>query len=191
MSFGDEKSVQYDISKISKTESKEEIIEELMTMYLKKVYLLAYSFVKDHGIAEDISQEVFIKCFQKLHKYRGEASISSWIYRITVNTSKDFLRKNKITKMKNSFNLFGDMRKYESSEETFLKRNIREETLDLIFTLPVKYKEVLVLYYFHDQTIDEISLSLHINSNTVKSRMYRGKKRLKQKLNSIERGESI
>lgn len=69
------------------------LIEQLMDLYAEKVYLLAYSYVKDRGLAEDISQEVFLKAYKYLDNFRGEAAIKTWIYRITVNTSKDFLKK--------------------------------------------------------------------------------------------------
>ncbi|MGY0694441.1 sigma-70 family RNA polymerase sigma factor [Virgibacillus sp. FSP13] len=165
---------------------KEEIISDLMAAHSNKVYLLAYSYVKDHGIAEDVAQEVFIKCYRHLDKYRGEASITSWIYRITVNTSKDFLRKNKFMNIIYPRHFFDGFMRSESSEDTYLKQNRKEEMLQTIFALPIKYREILVLYYFHEQKIDEIANSLKINANTVRTRLVRGRKKLKQKLYFVE-----
>ncbi|MGG1677822.1 sigma-70 family RNA polymerase sigma factor [Neobacillus sp. NRS-1170] len=81
-----------DIADLPYNLDKEKQIDDLMNLYSQKVYLLAYSYVKDRGLAEDISQEVFIKCYKSLNQFRGESQISSWIYRITVNTAKDMLR---------------------------------------------------------------------------------------------------
>lgn len=81
----------YNPDQISEIE-KGKLIDELMNLHSRKVYLLAYSYVKDKGLAEDIAQEVFIKCYKSLNHFRGDAQITSWIYRITVNTAKDFLR---------------------------------------------------------------------------------------------------
>ncbi len=165
---------------------KEEILSELMTAHSQKVYLLAYSFVKDRGMAEDISQEVFIKCYRHIDKYRGEASVTSWIYRITVNTSKDFLRKNKLVNLIYPRQFFENKLDSESSEEIFMKQNRKDQLLQIIFRLPIKYREILVLYYFHEQKIDEIAVSLNINSNTVRTRLARGRDKLKQKITSFE-----
>lgn len=179
-----------DLIQLSKAEifptNKEEVINQLMTTHSQKVYLLAYSFVKDHGIAEDIAQEVFIKCYKHLEKYRGDASITSWIYRITVNTSKDFIRKKKFINLIYPRQFFETLVHSESSEETFLKQNRKEQLLQIIFTLPIKYREILVLYYFHEQKVDEIGESLDINSNTVRTRLARGRDKLKQKISSFE-----
>lgn len=173
-----------DVTNIS-AKDKEKVINELMTSHSQKVYLLAYSFVKDHGIAEDIAQEVFIKCYKNLSKYRGEASITSWIYRITVNTSKDVLKKNKFINLIYPRHFFESLGRSESTEEIFLKQNRKEQILQIIFTLPIKYREILVLYYFHEQKVEEIAKSLDINSNTVRTRLVRGRDKLKQKINSF------
>jgi RNA polymerase sigma factor (sigma-70 family) len=72
--------------------NKEEIIERLMNEYGKSVVRLAFTFVKKEQLAEDIAQEVFIKCYQNLDAFRNESSYKTWVYRITVNLCKDRLR---------------------------------------------------------------------------------------------------
>ncbi|MFQ3546191.1 sigma-70 family RNA polymerase sigma factor [Halobacillus rhizosphaerae] len=168
---------------------KEYLLKELMKKYTNKVYLLAYSFVRDKGIAEDISQEVFIKCYRHINTYRGEAAITSWIYKITVNTSKDFLRKQKLLKWRFPLKSEDHHSKIESSEETVLKMDKKEEILSFVFSLPLKYREVLILHYFHELKTLEISETLDVSLNTVKTRLARGRNKLKEKLRS-EGGES-
>lgn len=163
----------------------EEIIEHLMTLYTNKVYLLAYSFVKNHGNAEDITQDVFIKCYKNLGKYRGDAVISTWIYRITVNTAKDFLHKNKLTYLIHPVKYITNLVNDHTPEQAFIQKDQKEQILQAIFSLQIKYREILILYYFHDQKIAEISKTLHVNANTVKSRLVRGRRKLKQKLTSL------
>ncbi|WP_161993056.1 sigma-70 family RNA polymerase sigma factor [Sediminibacillus terrae] len=165
-------------------QEKELLLKELMASYSQKVFLLAYSFVQDHGMAEDISQEVFIKCYQNLNQYRGEASLSTWLYRITANTSKDVLRKNKLAILMQPWQFFEAFKRSESPEVSYLKQDQREEVLQSIFSLPIKYREILILYYFHEQKVEEIAVSLAINSNTVRTRLVRGRERLKQVLTS-------
>src|SRR5690625_186227 len=172
------------------TKDTDEVIEELMTLYSKKVYLLAYSFVKNHGNAEDITQEVFIKCYKNLDKYRGDATISTWIYRITVNTAKDFLHKNKLMQFVHPLKYITNLVNDQTPEQALIEKNQKEQVLHAIFSLQIRYREILILYYFHDQKIDEISETLHVNANTVKSRLVRGRRKLKQKLTSL-RGKDI
>ncbi|MFU2017324.1 sigma-70 family RNA polymerase sigma factor [Peribacillus butanolivorans] len=117
-------------------DNKEIIIEDLMNMYSKDVYLLAYSFVKDQGLAEDISQEVFVKCYRNIEKFRRDASIKTWVYRITVNTCKDFSRKKSFRVLKYSKLFLEDFKKSESSEEIFLKQNQNAQILHKVLSLP-------------------------------------------------------
>lgn len=169
--------------------NKEQIIEEIMTMYSQDVYLLAYSFVKDQGMAEDISQEVFIKCYKYMEKFRGDASIKSWIYRIVVNTSKDFIKKksNRVLKFPKWF--FENHIKSESTEERFLKDDQNDRLLHMVLSLPLKYREVIVLYYFQDLRVHEIAETLNLNMSTVKTRLSRGRSILKENL--VEKGDAF
>lgn len=171
-----------------KMNNKSQIIEEIMTLYSQDVYLLAYSFVKDQGLAEDISQEVFMKCYRNIDSFRRDASIKTWIYRITVNTSKRFVKKKSIQILKYPKFLLENLQKTESSETNFLKDNQREQLLRKVFSLPSKYREVIVLHYFNDLKINEIGETLALNVNTVKTRLMRGRSMLKDKI-AFQKGD--
>lgn len=162
-------------------EDKEHVIEQLMTLYTEKVYLLAFSFVKDQGLAEDISQEVFLKAYKYLDRFRGEASIKSWIYRITVNTAKDFLTKKGFKQLLLHNSFLENFKKDKSSEAIYLEADRNEKLILSILALPAKYREVIVLHYFHDLKVNEVAAALEIKQNTVKTRLARGRKLLKQK----------
>ncbi|WP_059172316.1 sigma-70 family RNA polymerase sigma factor [Bacillus sp. FJAT-27445] len=164
----------------------EKVIEQLMDLYTEKVYLLAYSFVKDRGLAEDISQEVFLKVYKYFDRYRGEAALATWIYRITVNTSKDFLKKKSWKQLLLESSFFEGIKRTESTETTFFKADQNEQLLQTVLTLPVKYREVIVLYYFYDVTIHELARMLDLNTNTVKTRLCRGRDMLKRKLKATK-----
>jgi RNA polymerase sigma factor (sigma-70 family) len=167
-------------------QDKGKVIEQLMNLYTEKVYLLAYSFVKDRGLAEDISQEVFLKAYKYLDSFRGESKLKSWIYRITVNTSKDFLKKKSLKQLLLESNFLENFKSTESTETSFLNANRKEELLQLILTLPIKYREVIVLHYFYDVKINELSSTLDLNTNTVKTRLSRGRDILKRKIEAKE-----
>jgi RNA polymerase sigma-70 factor, ECF subfamily len=168
--------------------NKKEMLEGLMNEYGKDVFLLAYSFVKEKALAEDISQEVFIKCYRSIDDFRGDATVKSWIYRITVNTSKDTLKRKSFNVLKYPKWFFENLQRSESSEEAVLKRDQNEVLLDCMLKLPVKYREAIILHYFHNLKVNEIAEALEINPNTVKTRLTRGREALRRIL--IEKGEA-
>ncbi|MRG88343.1 sigma-70 family RNA polymerase sigma factor [Salinibacillus xinjiangensis] len=170
-----------------KSKDKESAVYDLMNEYSKQVYLIAYSYVKDQGLAEDIAQEVFLKCYKHLHKYRGDASIKSWIYRITINTSKDFIMKRSFNVFKYSKELFDSLRQSKSVEQIMLEKEESADVLQKVLSLPAKYREVMILYYFQDLKIEEIKDVIKLKANTVKTRLSRGRALLKEKLS--DRGE--
>lgn len=167
-------------------QDKEKVIVQLMDLYAEKVYLLAYSFVKDKGLAEDISQEVFLKAYKYLDSFRGEAALKSWIYRITVNTSKDFLKKKSMKQLLMESSFLENFKRTESTEASFLKADRNEQLLQTILTLPTKYREVIVLYYFYDVKLNDLATTLNLKTNTVKTRLSRGREMLKRKIQTKE-----
>jgi RNA polymerase sigma factor (sigma-70 family) len=166
--------------------NKESTIELLMQRYSEKVYLLAFSFVKDRGLAEDISQEVFLKAYKYLDRFRGEAAITSWLFRITVNTCKDFLKKKSLKQMLLQGRFLENLKKTESTETSFLIESRNEELLQAILSLPIKHREVIILHYFYDVKVNELSTVLKLNANTIKTRLSRGRSLLKRKIEDKE-----
>jgi RNA polymerase sigma-70 factor, ECF subfamily len=170
---------------------KEEIIDELMELYSEKVYLLAYSYVKDKGMAEDIAQEVFIKCFKSLQYFRGDSKISSWIYRITANTAKDFLRSKSFNLFKYPISFFENLTKNDTPVDALIKKDEKELVLQTVLNLPTKYREIIILYYFQDEKQEVIAEILNLNLNTVKTRLSRARALLKEKLTSFTGADLI
>lgn len=166
---------------------KEEVIEEFMRHYSKQVYLVAYSYVKDQALAEDITQDVFIKCYKHLHKYRKDASPKTWILKITANTSKDYLKRKSFQTLKLSMEKFENMLKGKSIEREVIEQEEKDEVLEAVLSMKAKYREVILLYYFQDLKIDEIKEALELNENTVKTRLTRGRALLKDILKKEER----
>ncbi|WP_404443364.1 sigma-70 family RNA polymerase sigma factor [Sutcliffiella horikoshii] len=128
---------------------KERHLESVMNQYGNSIVKLAYSYVKDFNIAEDISQEVFITYFNNLDIFRGESSVKTYLYRITINKCKDYLkswnyRKVKITEM------FGRVVADHTStpEQPFLEKEHVTDLADFVLALPLKYREVVFLFYY-------------------------------------------
>lgn len=161
-------------------ENVEEVLEQVMITYGTDLSILAYSYVKDASTAKDIVQSVFIKCYKHLPKFRGEAALKTWIYRITINQCKDHLQSAYIRRLK--FWEAGPVLEPHSecnTEEIVFRKNTNEQVKRIVFELPAKYREVVFLHYFQDFSVEDISAMLNIPANTVKTRLRRGRDKLK------------
>ncbi len=160
--------------------SKDELLEGAMSQYGKEVLYIAYSYVKDHSLAEDIAQEVFVKFYQHFDSFKGESSLKTWIIRIAINQSKDYLKKWETRKLlfSNKLTEYIKERKTNVPESHSIQKENTRELHTKLLSLPIKYREVLFLYYFEELKIKEMAECLQISSNTVKTRLKNGKQRL-------------
>lgn len=164
---------------------------ELVERYKKKIYYLAYDLTGNHHDAEDLSQEVFIKAFRSLPRFRGEAKLSSWLYRIAVNTNISQRRKKSVSHMllQESFEAEGEIKldnlgdeiKYnpEQAAEAKLMQKHLEHALQ---KLAPREKSIFVLRHYHDLPLKEIAETLKINLGTVKSLLFRALKKMQKEL---------
>ncbi|KAA0547001.1 sigma-70 family RNA polymerase sigma factor [Bacillus sp. BGMRC 2118] len=158
---------------------REEIFSELIDVMGTKIMRLAFTYVKDEKIAEDITQEVFLRCYKHIDQFRGEASIKTWIYTITVNLCKDYLRSWSYRKLFT----FEKVDKEHTSQNSVLdyvldtleKKNLAHAVLQL----PVKYREVIILHYYEDYTVHEMKDILQLNEDTIRTRLRRAREKLK------------
>jgi RNA polymerase sigma-70 factor, ECF subfamily len=160
--------------------TKEEILEFLVDDYWISVKKLAFTYVKDWALAEDITQEVFIKCYNNIERFRGDSSYKTWLYKITVNRCKDEFK----SKWYRTFNFLEGVKEKTtkstiSAEQSFLEKDERQEFYEFVLVLPMKYREVIILFYYEEMSLEEIHNLLETNINTVKSRLKRGKLLLK------------
>ncbi|WP_339254112.1 sigma-70 family RNA polymerase sigma factor [Sporosarcina sp. FSL W8-0480] len=162
-------------------DSDEILLNYLMREYATKLKRIAYLYTNDHSECEDIIQEVFVSCYRNLSKFRNESNYETWLTRITINKCKDHLR---LWRIKNLIYmpLKQPIKTEGSAEEQFIHSENSQEILQQISLLSHKFKEVLILYYFNEMTMQEISETLGINHNTVKSRLLRGKNALLKNL---------
>ena len=157
-----------------KHSSRGEIIEWLMNEYGQSVVRLAFTFMKKQQIAEDIAQEVFIKCYQNLDTFRKESSYKTWIYRITVNLCKDRLRSWSFRNIVLTELLSKSSITNHTPESEILHVENRQELSTKVLSLPIKYREVIILYYYEEFSYNQISELLGISIQTIKSRLHRG-----------------
>ncbi|MCC2252436.1 sigma-70 family RNA polymerase sigma factor [Virgibacillus sp. AGTR] len=172
---------------LSESDTNEILLEELMGLYGDELKRIAYLYVNDISQSEDIVQEVFISCYKNFHRFNKKSSYKTWLYRITINKCKDYQRKwsfrNIVYKPVIS-TIKGLLT--ESIHEEVEKQEQSNELVRLIAQLPIKYKDVLILYYYKQMSLKEISTINGLKMNTVKSRLVRGRKLLKREL--VERG---
>lgn len=135
-------------------------------------YLLAYGYVKNREAALDIVQESIYKALSSANKIRNIEYVKTWFYRILVNTSISYLRKNK------RIILSDKVPEMVSPENKSLAEIY--DLYDAIDKLNPKFKTVIMLRYFEDMKIDEIAKVLDCNVNTVKSRIYASLGKLKR-----------
>ncbi|MEZ7791586.1 sigma-70 family RNA polymerase sigma factor [Niallia circulans] len=157
----------------------EELLEEIMILYGDELTRLAYTYVKDIETAKDIVQTVFIKCYTHLKTFKGEAKLKTWLYRITINKCKDHIK----SAYARRFSLFKKDINHKSAtmpspEEEVMIQTMQAELKNIILSLPPKYAEVILLYYYEELDINEIADILQISKNTAKTRLRRGRKNL-------------
>lgn len=153
---------------------------ELYMECKKKVHRVALSYVKDNYIAEDLSHEILVKCYLNYKTFNGERSFYSWMYRIANNHCIDFLRKGYRHRvvLQENMELLND-EDVCTPEFEVLNSFDTEELRNKIRQLPSKYEEVITLYYFKDQSLKEIQHHLNINLSTIKTRLSRAKRMLR------------
>jgi len=172
-----------DVQIISKLkQADDECFIEVVNNFKKKIISLCYSYVKDYQEAEDLSQEVFITLYNNIQRFRGECSLSTYIYRITISRCLDYKRK---TKFKSILTNLMEIRKVSETVDIDDKNYIRE----CIRKLPDDLKIVIVLYYYIGMSQKEIADILDITTKTVEGRIYRAKKKLKKEF--IEEGNIV
>lgn len=142
--------------------------------YLLKV---AYLYVKNEATAEDIVQDVFISFYQKQGQFRQESSLRTYLVKMTVNRSHDYLRSWK-SKRLTLFEKITGKATYQTPEKEVLIKTSKRELVEALFTLEVQYREVLILYYFEDMSTVEIAMFVSCPESTVRTRLQRARKQL-------------
>lgn len=166
----------------------EDAIEILVRQYESDVFRLALSIVGDVAEANEVTQETFIAVLRSLPYYQEQKSFKAWLYTIALNLSRSHLRKRKtLEKLRNALSaLFQvETQKFLSPEDAVI-RNQQEKVLwEQLNGLDEKFRTVVVLRYFHELSIAEISEILSVNEGTIHSRLHSARERLRQALEAL------
>lgn len=160
----------------------------LVSEHLHRVYAVCFGFVRNKEDAEDLTQEVFVKAYKNIHSFRGECSMGTWLYRIAVTTSLDFLkskqRKKRLGVVKKLLGIESAVNRVEAfneerpdiSAELMERRALLEDLLEM---LPVSQKAAVILSKIKGFKLSEIADILHTSESAVESLISRGMMNLK------------
>jgi RNA polymerase sigma-70 factor, ECF subfamily len=180
-------------------------VAELASIYGPKVYQLAFRYMRNREDAEEVAQDVLLKVVTKIHAFRGDAALSSWIYRITFNTAMSRLRSARSARAgeahEESLDAPGpngqsptarevaDMT--SMADEHVLRGEVRRRLIRAVLELPAIYRVPVVLRDIHGLTTEEASAVLKVKDQTLKSRLHRGRLILRARLAEFASGLSL
>ena len=148
-----------------------ETFVRLVQEYTPNLYILSLGILHNPEDAQDAVSESVLKAYEKIHTLRRPESFRAWIMQIAANEAKQIYAKNKrLSPVDNVENYMPDF------------EDEHHELWDVVMGLDVGYREVIILYFYEQLSIKEIGKILHVPEGTVKSRLSRGKKQLKEKL---------
>jgi len=172
----------------------EGLLQALFADNYKKVYRTAYKLTFDKELARDATQEAFLRAFLGIDTLRDKAKFSAWICSITANVCKDMI-KQKIIQRNSSVPIYDDegntkeyiaeLRDFNIPEKVYENKEIRQELRKCIYEMPYDVRQILILRIYSGLSYSEIADQLHMNENTVKTKMHRAKERIEKKLKSF------
>ena len=180
-------------------------IAELVACYEPRIRQQAMRYVPRHEDAEEIAQDVLVKVWRKLHLFRGDAALSSWVHRITFNTAMSRLRNTRMPRTREvasdaqpgklpngAPSTAHDMPDWTGmADESVLRSEMRAKLAEAIAVMPVIYRTPVVLRDLEGLSIAEVSALLNLNKQTLKSRVHRGRQFLRRRLAVFASGLSL
>lgn len=160
----------------------------LVDRYKDLVFTLAIRMLKQREEAEEVSQDVFVKVFKSLHKFKGDSKLSTWIYKVTYNTCLDAIKKHKRKHIEVKIDKYDayDIEVIDDAFEKLADDDRQKAVKSCVEALASEDSFILTLYYFEELSLDEIAKITALKANNVKVKLHRARKRLavimKQKL---------
>ena len=166
-------------------EGEREIFGELVLRHQDFIFNVVKGYVRFEEEARDITQEVFLKAYENIEKFRGDSKLSSWLYRIAYNLSMNWSerRAGRETQLDDSLaeTLAAPP---DLADELYERELILARITEILEEIPLKYKVVIKLYYFEEKSYQEIADALDIPINTVKIQLLRAKEHIRKRLDT-------
>jgi len=159
----------------------EATVEWIMDNYGEDLKRFIFTYVRNKSHTDDLFQEILIIIYKRIDSFQERSSLKTWLYRITANKCKDYLRSplNRLMIWKDQIQEGED---HFTPEQYSLMNEQKKEIIQAIMHLPIKYREVLILQYYKEYSVQEMSELLKINASTIKTRVMRAKEKLKHEL---------
>jgi RNA polymerase sigma-70 factor (ECF subfamily) len=182
----------------------EAALGELAAQHGARIFQLAFRYVKNREDAEEVTQDVLLKVYQKIDAFRGDAALSSWIYRITFNTAMSRLRRTRATRAAEltdvpvgSDEANAGARPHDPADwsllpdEQVLRLQMREQFVEAVEGLPHIYRTPVILRDLQGLSTEEASRTLRLKDQTLKSRLHRGRLLLRKRLEPFAGGLTL
>jgi RNA polymerase sigma-70 factor (ECF subfamily) len=161
---------------------------QLVLRWERPIYALAYRVLGREEDARDVAQETFLRAFRALNGFKGQAKFSSWLYRITLNLCRDWMRRQRRTPVSQPpegidiVELAGEGEPSESVEDLVARRQLGRAVGKAMSLLPEEQRTAIILKEYHGLTFQEIADMLECPLSTVKTRLYQGLTVLRRQL---------
>jgi RNA polymerase sigma-70 factor, ECF subfamily len=161
---------------------------QLVLRWERPIYALAYRVIGREEDARDVCQETFLRAFRALGGFKGQAKFSSWLYRITLNLCRDWIRRERRQPLAQApegvdlVELAGETEPSESIEALVARKEIGAAVAKAMALLPEEQRTAIVLKEYHGMTFQEIANTLDCPLSTVKTRLYQGLSVLRRQL---------
>jgi len=160
-----------------RAQRRDEAIALILPEFRRKVFGLAYSFLRNREAAQDVAQDVFIKVWRALPRFDGRASLSTWIYAITRNASLSVLRARRLQSSLSDPDVMAAVDAIDAapSSDTIVDGASLQRLVD---ELPTKQRQVVMLFYMEEQSHEEVATMLAMPVGTVKTLLHRARAKL-------------
>ena len=167
----------------------------LVLKYQHKIVNLVMRYVRDPELAQDITQEAFIKAYQALPRFRGESAFYTWMYRIAVNTAKNYLAAQRRRPMEleldmqdpEQYELHAKLKETDTPEGITLSNELLEIVENAIGALPEDLQTAIILRELEGMSYEEIAQTMECPVGTVRSRIFRARDAISNKVGSLLR----
>jgi RNA polymerase sigma-70 factor (ECF subfamily) len=164
--------------------------ELLIKKYQRRIFHLIYRITQDPAVVESLAQDVFLKAYRSISSFRGSSRFYTWLYRIAVNTSLSYIKKESVGENRekrvdydlDTSNLAVDSMKIEDPEELLMRKEFFRHLVGSLRRLPEELRTAVILREFTGLNYEEIAEVMEIPLGTVRSRIFRARSRLREML---------
>lgn len=161
----------------------DEAFEGIVERWQGPLVNLAFRFCRNAAWAEELAQEAFVRAYRSLGRWRGDAAFSTWLIALATNVCRSGLRRKRLPSV--PLDALSDVADWRTEEGDLERRERETFVREAVKALPPKYRDAVVLYYFHEMSLEQAASSLGLPQGTVKSQLFRARKLLEKHLGSL------